>query len=260
MPPLTITKVIVTPTQHLVVEFLPPASLPPGSGLALEIAHEDIVSSIEFAQAKSIQVETAVFNIGKVDLQIPMGIEYDLRVQLLDENGDVITSGEIYTITPTLAYNDLLTIQQAVYDALTEDTITDILGRTVQVLDDGYFQPEDISDGESVSAQAPFIAISRPAIVGSETIGNKGNAWEYRLEIRICDVEAVAAANDVTHLYAVAKHIIHTLKVSPHMDLRSAGIGKNTIKYSQGKTGDITEGDNLNSVTVTLEATRYTLG
>lgn len=189
--------------------------------------------------------------IGRAKLKLYPGIPTDISVVVT--GGDVIRQGNaVIGFDPIWIRDDDKIIQQGIYDAIIDGhTFTDRFGRTANVLHNGYYEPEDMSDaGELGAVPMPFVEIKRAYQVGADNYGNHAIMYEYQLVINVCDTETIGASGDVTHLESIARDIIKVLRAG--VGLNAFGIYDKSLSYNMDTTGDISQGDNLNTVAITV--------
>lgn len=256
MAELDILNIDVTQMQRLVVSFSPLASLADTDTIVFVWSDGIDVYEEEFAEIAEEVDNTARIMIGRLETQFPMGVTIDASIVVYDVDNEVKATGDSFIKEIFVRKNNNLMIQQAIYDILKEDVLLDIYDREINILDN-YFVPNDTSDGECLSCTMPIVRVARPTTISVNTIGDKAMSMEHEIELKISDIAFENETNNVSHLYEIANDIIFKLKGKEHLGLRQVGLSDKSLEFEFDRTGDINDGDNLNSISIFINVIQF---
>ena len=247
---LEIKDIILTQMQKPVIIFSPPVVDEPITFTADNGTH-NISFVLDAADIKEgIDDNGNVIKCARIASQLVLNTTYDISLTTDSESDDT-------NFNTVLDVDNSLRIQQAVYDIITSDIITDSFGRDLNFIDNGLFIPEDITDGESMSVTVPFLSVGKPKLKDIESFGNAINILTHELSIKIADEPVTENVNDVTHLHNMALEILRRLKAKSDLGLRRWGIISENISYLVNNINDINDDDPLNSIIIDMQITQY---
>lgn len=250
MAELDITSINISQMQKLTVVFATSTSFPVGGKYVLSWTDGTTTVSSDFTHTDQKDNLTR----GKTAQQMKLNTAYDVHVDMVDADGDVVASGAVQSYTASLVRDNIKTIHQAVYDVVSMEPLTDSYGRTVNVLHKDFI-PDDVQDGQVLATKTPWVSICRPETVQTNAIGTKIVQLNHNLEIIIADQPNIKAVNSVSHMFDIGHKIIYRLMEKEWLDLKQCGISPKAIDYEFERLDDETK-NKLHVVILTISITQ----
>lgn len=242
---LQIKDIYLSQMQRLVVIFSAPPEGEPVlriDGEAVPLLKEDVKRGTDNSGENVI--------IARCRKMLDIKKTYNVSIEI----GEEVVSTDYYA---TVEPNNALRLQQAVFDILSFNQLYDVDDRSLNYLDNGFFAPEDVSDGESLLVSVPFIAVGNAQLVSVTSFCPGLDIIEHEINLKLADEPNADNVNDISHLHNLVMQITHLFEKNSDLNLNQWGVASCNLDYRLSKADDIADGDSLNSVIIRITITQY---